>query len=82
MTRPILNAAVVSTATGGVDEALIMEGWETSVGVEIHAQISSASKAFSSAPVAFAAMPNTKVAPFDAALPGTLPVSTCASYII
>ena len=55
-----------------IDNAV--EGWVTSVGLEIHAQVSSASKAFSSVPVAFAAVPNTKVAPFDATLPGTLPV--------
>ena len=52
---------------GGGDVDSMLEGWETSVGLEIHAQVSSASKAFSSAPVAFAAVPNTMVAPFDAA---------------
>jgi Asp-tRNA(Asn)/Glu-tRNA(Gln) amidotransferase B subunit len=38
--------------------------------LEIHAQINSNTKAFSSSPVVFAATPNTKVALFDAALPG------------
>ncbi|XP_073432362.1 glutamyl-tRNA(Gln) amidotransferase subunit B, mitochondrial isoform X1 [Dendrobates tinctorius] len=47
--------------------------WESVVGLEIHAQINSASKLFSSAQVKFAAPPNSTVSFFDASLPGTLP---------
>ncbi|GIY34459.1 glutamyl-tRNA(Gln) amidotransferase subunit B, mitochondrial [Caerostris extrusa] len=48
--------------------------YEGVVGLEVHAQISSKSKLFSSSPVEFGAPTNTKVSFFDAAFPGTLPV--------
>lgn len=48
--------------------------WEYVIGVEIHAQISSKSKLFSSSSTAFAAVPNSQVSLIDAAMPGTLPV--------
>uniref|UniRef100_A0A3Q3IJ96 Glutamyl-tRNA(Gln) amidotransferase subunit B, mitochondrial n=1 Tax=Monopterus albus TaxID=43700 RepID=A0A3Q3IJ96_MONAL len=44
------------------------------VGLEIHAQINSNTKLFSSSPVCFLAPPNSLVSFFDASLPGTLPV--------
>ncbi|XP_071977468.1 glutamyl-tRNA(Gln) amidotransferase subunit B, mitochondrial isoform X2 [Engystomops pustulosus] len=47
--------------------------WESVVGLEIHAQINSVSKLFSSSEVKFAAPPNSTVSFFDASLPGTLP---------
>eukprot|EP00911_Craspedida_sp_UC1_P002183 UC1_evm2s1671 len=50
------------------------KGWETRVGLEVHAQIRTHTKAFSRGKVAFAAPPNTLVAAWDAATPGTLPV--------
>lgn len=48
--------------------------WSPVVGLEIHAQISSKSKLFSSAGTLFAAPPNMQVSYVDVALPGTLPV--------
>ncbi|XP_075054891.1 glutamyl-tRNA(Gln) amidotransferase subunit B, mitochondrial [Mixophyes fleayi] len=47
--------------------------WESVVGLEVHAQINSVSKLFSSSQVKFAAPPNSTVSFFDASLPGTLP---------
>ncbi|XP_063776627.1 glutamyl-tRNA(Gln) amidotransferase subunit B, mitochondrial isoform X3 [Pseudophryne corroboree] len=47
--------------------------WESVVGLEVHAQINSISKLFSSSQVKFAAPPNSTVSFFDASLPGTLP---------
>ncbi|KAK9540564.1 hypothetical protein VZT92_003007 [Zoarces viviparus] len=44
------------------------------VGLEVHAQINSKTKLFSGSPVGFSAPPNCLVSPFDASLPGTLPV--------
>ena len=53
------------------------EAWELTVGIEIHAELNTAHKLFSSAPAssstAHADGPNTLVAPFDLALPGTQP---------
>jgi aspartyl-tRNA(Asn)/glutamyl-tRNA(Gln) amidotransferase subunit B len=48
--------------------------WEVVIGLETHAQLSTASKIFSGAPTAFGAAPNTQAAAVDIALPGTLPV--------
>jgi len=48
--------------------------YEAVVGLEVHAQISSQSKLFSSASSNFFAPLNSVVSFFDCALPGTLPV--------
>ena len=48
--------------------------WEVVMGLEVHAQILTASKLFSSAACAFGAEANVQVNLLDAALPGTLPV--------
>ena len=48
--------------------------WEAVVGLEVHAQIVSKSKLFSSAPASFGARPNENVSLVDAAMPGMLPV--------
>ncbi len=48
--------------------------WEVIVGLEVHAQVTSASKLFSGASTAFGAEPNTQVSLVDAAMPGMLPV--------
>ena len=48
--------------------------WEIVVGMEIHAQVRSASKLFSGASTEFGAEPNSNVSLVDAAMPGMLPV--------
>ena len=48
--------------------------WEVVIGLEVHAQILTKSKLFSSAPADFGADPNSQVNLLDAAMPGTLPV--------
>ncbi len=48
--------------------------WEIVVGLEVHAQISTKSKLFSSASTEFGAEPNHNVSFVDAAMPGMLPV--------
>ena len=49
-------------------------GWEVVIGLETHAQLSTASKIFSGAATAFGAAPNTQASAVDIALPGVLPV--------
>jgi aspartyl-tRNA(Asn)/glutamyl-tRNA(Gln) amidotransferase subunit B len=58
--------------------------WELVIGLEIHAQIISNSKLFSSASTKFGAAPNENVSFVDAALPGVLPVmnSFCVDQVI
>jgi len=48
--------------------------WEIVIGIETHAQLSTASKIFSGASTAFGAPPNTQASAVDIALPGVLPV--------
>jgi aspartyl-tRNA(Asn)/glutamyl-tRNA(Gln) amidotransferase subunit B len=48
--------------------------WEVVIGLEVHAQIISASKLFSNAPTTFGVAPNENVSFIDVALPGVLPV--------
>jgi len=48
--------------------------WEVVIGLEVHAQVVSGAKLFSSAATAFGAEPNTQVSLVDAAMPGMLPV--------
>jgi aspartyl-tRNA(Asn)/glutamyl-tRNA(Gln) amidotransferase subunit B len=48
--------------------------WETVIGLEVHAQLSTESKIFSGASTAFGAAPNAEACTVDLALPGVLPV--------
>lgn len=48
--------------------------WESVIGLEIHAQLSTQSKIFSGAATAFGAPPNTQACAVDLGLPGVLPV--------
>ena len=48
--------------------------WETVIGLEIHAQLATKSKIFSSAATAYGAEPNTQACAVDLGLPGVLPV--------
>ena len=48
--------------------------WEVIVGLEVHAQVKSNSKLFSSSSTKFGSAPNSQVSLVDAAMPGMLPV--------
>ena len=58
--------------------------WEVVIGLEVHAQVISQSKLFSSASTKFGVAPNENVSFIDAALPGVLPVlnSFCVDQAI
>ncbi|KAK0611694.1 GatB/GatE catalytic domain-containing protein [Immersiella caudata] len=49
-------------------------GWELTVGIEIHAQLNTVRKLFSPATTSFNDSPNTHVALFDLAIPGSQPL--------
>ena len=51
-----------------------MSEWESVIGLEIHAQLATASKIFSGASTAFGADPNTQACAVDLGMPGVLPV--------
>lgn len=48
--------------------------FEPVIGLEIHVQMKTKSKMFSSSPNSFSRFPNSEVTPFDMAFPGTMPV--------
>ena len=52
----------------------LVRGYEVVIGFETHTQLSTQSKIFSRASIAFGAEPNTQACAVDLALPGTLPV--------
>jgi aspartyl-tRNA(Asn)/glutamyl-tRNA(Gln) amidotransferase subunit B len=51
-----------------------MSGWETVIGLEIHAQLATGSKIFSGASTAYGAPPNAQASLVDLGYPGVLPV--------
>jgi aspartyl-tRNA(Asn)/glutamyl-tRNA(Gln) amidotransferase subunit B len=51
-----------------------MSGWETVIGLEIHAQLTTRSKIFSGSATAYGAPPNTQANLVDLGYPGVLPV--------
>ncbi|MCC1495203.1 Asp-tRNA(Asn)/Glu-tRNA(Gln) amidotransferase subunit GatB [Alcanivorax sp. 1008] len=51
-----------------------MSAWETVIGLEIHVQLATKTKIFSSASTAVGAEPNSHASLVDLAMPGTLPV--------
>ena len=48
--------------------------WEVIIGLEVHAQVTSNAKLFSSSSTKFGSDPNSQVSLVDAAMPGMLPV--------
>jgi aspartyl-tRNA(Asn)/glutamyl-tRNA(Gln) amidotransferase subunit B len=48
--------------------------FEPVIGIEIHVELKTKSKMFSSAPCSFGESPNSQVVPLDLAFPGTMPV--------
>jgi aspartyl-tRNA(Asn)/glutamyl-tRNA(Gln) amidotransferase subunit B len=54
--------------------AKLLETWEPVIGLEVHVQLATRSKAFSPSAVQFGAPPNTLTDPLVLGMPGTLPV--------
>ena len=48
--------------------------WDTVIGLEVHAQLSTRSKMFCGCPTAFGGAPNTQTCPVCQGMPGVLPV--------
>ena len=63
---------MVKAALMDFDKAL--ELYEPVLGFEVHVELNTATKMFSSAPNSFGREPNTDLAPVDLGLPGSLPV--------
>ena len=56
------------------EEKMSREDYETVIGLEVHAELSTNTKIFCSCPTKFGAEPNTQTCPICMAMPGTLPV--------
>ena len=56
------------------DVAAMLADWEPVIGLEVHVQLATSSKAFSASAVEFGAPPNSRTDPLVLGLPGTLPV--------
>ncbi|KAG8958450.1 hypothetical protein FRC00_002735 [Tulasnella sp. 408] len=66
----VSKRSYASTSASHLDK---WPGWETVIGIEVHAQIKSRQKLFSESLNSNDEPPNTHVSLFDAAFPGTLP---------
>ncbi|KAF1848229.1 uncharacterized protein K460DRAFT_364205 [Cucurbitaria berberidis CBS 394.84] len=64
-------SSVLKTQNKGQDPRL--EKWELTIGIEVHAELNTARKLFSSAATSVSEAPNTHVALFDTAFPGSQP---------
>jgi aspartyl-tRNA(Asn)/glutamyl-tRNA(Gln) amidotransferase subunit B len=70
-----MASASAPTATPSRSAAPASEAaWEAVIGLEIHVQLGTASKIFTSASTVFGDAPNTHIDPVVCGLPGTLPV--------
>jgi aspartyl-tRNA(Asn)/glutamyl-tRNA(Gln) amidotransferase subunit B len=58
---------IITSPTTGAD-------WELVIGLEVHAELATATKMFSAAPNVFGGEPNTNIDPVTLGLPGSLPV--------
>ncbi len=61
-------------STKAVSADPICDGYEMVIGLEVHAELKTASKIFCACPTAFGAPPNTQVCPVCLGMPGVLPV--------
>ena len=68
-----MNTAT-TTDNNAVRKELFVDGYEVVIGIEIHCQLNTESKIFSSAPTDFGHEPNTQASIVDLGLPGVLPV--------
>jgi aspartyl-tRNA(Asn)/glutamyl-tRNA(Gln) amidotransferase subunit B len=59
----------------------VAEGWRLTVGLEIHAELDTTRKLFSTAPASVEAEPNAHVALFDLAYPGAQPAFQHATLV-
>ena len=78
-----MSDTTTGTSTAGTSPAGIpaptsttvdLTKWEIVIGLEVHAELSTATKLFSAAPQRFGAEPNTNIDPLTLGLPGSLPV--------
>lgn len=57
-----------------MSDAVLPEGWEMVIGLEVHVELATRTKLFSGSPNRFGDEPNTNIDPVTLGLPGALPV--------
>ncbi len=67
------------SAAGSVREQALPAGWELVVGLEVHVELSTATKLFCGCANRFGDEPNTNVCPVCLGLPGSLPVANASA---
>ena len=69
-----MTATTAGTETAAADAETTLDGFEMVVGLEVHVELATATKLFSSSPNRFGDEPNTNIDPVTLGLPGSLPV--------
>ena len=69
-----MTATTAGTGTAAADAETTLDGFEMVVGLEVHVELATATKLFSSSPNRFGDEPNTNIDPVTLGLPGSLPV--------
>ena len=62
-----------------MSDSHLIDGWEMVIGLEVHCELSTATKLFCGCPNQFGSDPNTNVCPVCLGLPGSLPVLNAAA---
>lgn len=70
---------MASRASALAGEGGLSMDWEVVIGLEVHAQLNTATKIFCGCPTAFGAEPNSHTCPVCLAMPGALPVLNAAA---
>src|SRR5688572_17561302 len=74
MNNPIRNAANAANAANATNAARSTDAYEMVIGLEVHCQLKTQTKAFCGCRTSFGAAPNTNTCPVCLGLPGALPV--------
>jgi len=64
----------MTSTTGSSTSGIDLDIWEIVIGLEVHAELATRTKLFSSATNLFGGEPNTNIDPLTLGLPGSLPV--------
>ena len=68
------DATASGNTTASDNNAVLPDGWQIVIGLEVHAELDTATKLFCGCANEFGAEPNTNVCPVCLGLPGSLPV--------
>jgi aspartyl-tRNA(Asn)/glutamyl-tRNA(Gln) amidotransferase subunit B len=79
LTHPKIDVMTVAPAAELLDYDEVVTRYEPVLGLEVHVELSTATKMFCGCPTTFGGEPNTQVCPVCLGLPGSLPVLNAAA---